>query len=39
MPKKIYEVDLPEDERDHLINLISSGTENTRKLKLAVGFY
>ena len=32
MPKKIYEVDLPEDERAHLINLISSGTESTRKL-------
>ncbi|MCK5344533.1 MAG: helix-turn-helix domain-containing protein, partial [Candidatus Heimdallarchaeota archaeon] len=32
MPKKIYKVDLPEEERHHLINLVSSGTENTRKL-------
>lgn len=32
MPKKMYTVDLPEDERDHLINLISSGTEKTRKI-------
>ena len=32
MPKKVYEVDLSEEERHHLINLVSSGTENTRKL-------
>lgn len=31
MPKKIYKVDLPKDERDHLINIISSGTEKVRK--------
>lgn len=32
MPKKIYKVELPEEERDHLINLVSSGTENAQKL-------
>jgi transposase len=32
MLKKKYKVDLPEDEREHLINLISSGTEKTRKI-------
>lgn len=32
MPKKIYTVDLPEDERNHLINIISSGTEKVRKI-------
>jgi transposase len=30
--KKVYEVKLSCPERDHLINLISSGTENARKL-------
>lgn len=32
MPKKIYKVGLPKEERNHLINLVSSGIENTRKL-------
>ena len=32
MPKKIYEVDLPDEERNHLINIISSGTEKARKI-------
>ena len=32
MPKKIYKVGLSEEERHHLINLVSSGTEKTRKL-------
>lgn len=32
MPKKIYKVDLSEDEQNHLINLVSSGTEKSRKL-------
>jgi transposase len=32
MPKKIYDVHLSTSERDHLENIISSGTENARKL-------
>ena len=32
MPKKIYKVELAEDERDYLINLISSGIERARKI-------
>ena len=32
MPKKIYKVELPEEERDYLINLVSSGIENAQKL-------
>lgn len=32
MPKKIYNVHLSPSERDHLENIISSGTENARKL-------
>ncbi len=35
MPKKLYQVELTEEERDHLINLISSGTEKARKLTRA----
>lgn len=35
MPKKLYQVELTEAERDHLINLISSGTEKARKLTRA----
>ena len=33
--KKIYKVDLSKEERDHLINLVSSGTEKARKLTRA----
>ncbi len=33
--KKMYKVDLSEEERDHLINLVSSGTEKARKLTRA----
>lgn len=33
--KKMYEVDLSEQERDHLINLVSAGTEKARKLTRA----
>lgn len=33
--KKMYEVNLSEKERDHLINLVSSGTEKARKLTRA----
>ena len=33
--KKTYTVDLSEKERDHLINMISSGTEKARKLTRA----
>ena len=32
MPKKIYKVILSAQERDHLINLVSSGAEKTRKI-------
>jgi transposase len=32
MPKKIYKVSLPENERNHLINIVSSGTEKARKI-------
>jgi len=36
MPKKkTYKIDLSEKERDHLINMISSGTEKTRKITRA----
>lgn len=35
MPKKIYEVKLAVDERNHLENLVSSGTEKARKLTRA----
>ncbi len=36
MPKKkMYKVDLTEQERDYLINMISSGTEKVRKLARA----
>lgn len=35
MPKKLYEVKLTADERSHLENLISSGTEKARKLTRA----
>ncbi len=36
MPKKkMYKVDLAEQERDYLINMISSGTEKARKLARA----
>lgn len=33
--KKTYKVDLSKSERDHLINMISSGTEKARKLTRA----
>ncbi len=33
--KKEYEVKLPEEEREHLTNLISTGTEKARKLTRA----
>jgi hypothetical protein len=32
MPKHLYKVELRSDERDHLKNLISSGSESVRKL-------
>lgn len=35
MPKKIYEVELSASERDHLENIVSSGTEKARKLTRA----
>jgi transposase len=35
MPKKIYEVELSASERDHLKNIVSSGTEKARKLTRA----
>ena len=35
MPKKIYLVQLSESERDHLENIVSSGTEKARKLTRA----
>jgi transposase len=35
MPKKLYQVELTESERDHLINLVSSGTAKARKLTRA----
>ena len=35
MPKKIYTVHLSTSERDHLVNIISSGTEKARKLTRA----
>ena len=33
--KKVYEVKLSEPERNHLINLVSTGTEKARKLTRA----
>ncbi|MCP4539726.1 MAG: IS630 family transposase [Chloroflexi bacterium] len=33
--KKIYEVNLSKEEREHLVNLVSSGTEKARKLTRA----
>jgi transposase len=35
MPKKIYQVKLSASERDHLENIVSSGTEKARKLTRA----
>ena len=35
MPKKIYQVELSTSERDHLENIVSSGTEKARKLTRA----
>jgi transposase len=35
MPKKIYDVELSASERDHLENIVSSGTEKARKLTRA----
>ena len=35
MPKKLYNVKLTSDERNHLENLLSSGTEKVRKLTRA----
>jgi transposase len=35
MPKKIYIVELSEGEREHLENIVSSGTEKARKLTRA----
>jgi transposase len=35
MPKKIYRVELSASERDHLENIVSSGTEKARKLTRA----
>lgn len=35
MPKKIYEVELSASERNHLENIVSSGTEKARKLTRA----
>lgn len=35
MPKKMYLVELSESERDHLENIVSTGTEKARKLTRA----
>lgn len=35
MPKKLYEVELSQAEREHLENLVSSGVEKVRKLRRA----
>ena len=35
MPKKIYDVELSASERDHLENIVSTGTEKARKLTRA----
>ena len=35
MPKKLYNVNLTREERDHLENLLSCGTEKVRKLNRA----
>lgn len=35
MPKKLYKVELRSEEREHLKNLISTGSENARKLTRA----
>lgn len=35
MPKKLYKVKLSKAEREHLENLVSSGTEKARKLRRA----
>lgn len=32
MPKKIYEIELTKSEKEHLENLVSSGTQKARKL-------